>query len=142
MGKPRLAYMYVKPSCYGQKHGCGRREFTIPVRDSRGKPLSIEAIKFYVEGFVSYAANHQRTFFLVAQLACHEGEYLPSDIAPLFEGVTDNVFLPGTWEPDDRDTSQLGFVALCGATRATSRSSRLRNTWKNAHCVTGFVTVR
>lgn len=96
----RRTFMYVYPACYGFAHGCDGTRYSIPVRDSKGKPLSLEAIRFYVERFVQYAADHQLTFFFVHRLACHSGEYSPEQIAPLFEGMTDNVFLPGTWEPD------------------------------------------
>lgn len=100
MRKPRLAYRYVRPTCYGQVHGCFDREYTIPVRYKDGRLLSLEAIRFYVQGFIDYAKNHPRYFFLVHPMACHPGEYSPEEIAPLFSGCPDNVFLPGTWEPD------------------------------------------
>lgn len=80
------------------KHGVGEgptgRCYAIPTKDARLAPRSLPDIQKSVDAFIAYAKRHSRLRFMVTPIGCGLAGYLPSDIAPMFKDVPENVFLP------------------------------------------------
>ena len=69
------------------------------------QPLSLDQIRHHAETFLAYARAHPGDSFLLTAVACGLGGKQPRDIAPLFAGAPENVFLSAKlvdglgWEP-------------------------------------------
>lgn len=68
----------------GQAEGLQGNSYAIP---------TVAEIEPYVREFVVYAARHQHAPFLVTAIGCGIAGHSPRDIAPLFHGASENVFL-------------------------------------------------
>ena len=88
---------------YGQGIGHYGNSYAIPTKDHNIRTMPVEAIAPYVREFVEYAAAHPEHSFLVTAIGCGLAGHSPADIAPLFAGATENVFL-----------SEKLVSALCG----------------------------
>lgn len=82
---------------WGAAWGCGvglsGHSYAIPTKDQNIQTMPVEAIAPYVAEFVAYAARHPGLSFLVTAIGCGLAGHSPSDIAPLFAGAAENVFL-------------------------------------------------
>lgn len=78
---------------YGQGVGHFGNSYAIPTKDRNICTMPVEAIAPYVRDFVEYAAAHPEHSFLVTAIGCGLAGHSPADIAPLFAGSTENVFL-------------------------------------------------
>ena len=76
---------------WGQGTGLQGQSYAIPTM--HGGP---EAIRPYVDEFISFARQHKELTFLVTEIGCGLAGYEPADIAPLFEEAAKlpNVRLP------------------------------------------------
>ena len=77
----------------GYAEGIYGRSYALPTMDAQFRTLPLDQIAKHVERFVSFAARHPRKSFLVTAIGCGIAGLDPSDIAPLFAGATENVFL-------------------------------------------------
>lgn len=78
---------------WGYGVGFYGRSYAIPTKDEHIRTMPIERIAPYVRAFVEFAAKHPRKSFLVTAIGCGLAGHDPRDIAPLFFGATENVFL-------------------------------------------------
>lgn len=76
---------------WGQATGLQGQTYGIPTM--HGGP---EAIKPYVDEFISFARNHQEQTFLVTEVGCGIAGFTPEEIAPLFKEAVkiQNIYLP------------------------------------------------
>lgn len=82
---------------YGVGAGPTGNAYAIPTKETPYKSLSLEQIAYNVNRFRDYAkANPDKTFELTP-IGCGLGGYNVLDLAPLFKGMPDNVFLSRSW---------------------------------------------
>lgn len=74
--------------------------YAIPTKGYNLEVLPLKDIKRYVEGFLRFASSqHGKDLdFNVVAIGCGLAGYSPEDIAPLFKGHPDNVYLPDEFE--------------------------------------------
>ena len=79
---------------YGATLGCayGRTgdAFGIPTKDNRFQTLPLSKIKWYVDGFLMDAREHQGDTFMVTRVGCGLANLKDEDVAPLFAQAPDN----------------------------------------------------
>lgn len=68
--------------------------YAIPTKDRSLRILPLEAIEKSVKKFLEYAKEHPELHFFVVEVGCGLAGYKPEQIAPFFEGHSDNVRLP------------------------------------------------
>lgn len=78
---------------YGQGVGHFGNSYAIPTKDRSIQTMPVEAIAPYVTDFLTFAAAHPEHSFIVTAIGCGLAGHSPADIAPLFAGATENVFL-------------------------------------------------
>jgi hypothetical protein len=81
---------------WGQGHGLHGRTYAI------NSMSGLAVLRQEVLGFVEFAAEHPELRFLVTEIGCGIAGYTPTEVAPFFDGVGDNVVLP------DRFAAELG----------------------------------
>ncbi len=79
---------------YGQGVGRQGDAYAIPTKDGNLFPLPLAEIARHVAIFLDYANRQNRDRFHVTAIGCGLAGYTPQQIAPLFEFVPSNVFLP------------------------------------------------
>lgn len=81
---------------YGLGYAMQGNSYAIPTKDEQLRTLSLEDIYGYVQGFLRFArCPHGRELdFYVTAIGCGLAGYKPRDIAWMFKGAPDNVFLP------------------------------------------------
>lgn len=79
---------------YGQGVGFQGNSYAIPTKDAHLKTLPLSEIEYYVKDFIKTAINNPGLTFEVTPVGCGLAGYMPSDIAPFFEGSPSNVNLP------------------------------------------------
>lgn len=77
----------------GYPEGLYGKSYALPTMDAQFVPLPVEQIAVHVARFVEFAAKHPRKSFLATAIGCGIAGHDPRDIAPLFAGATENVFL-------------------------------------------------
>jgi hypothetical protein len=77
----------------GKGVGLHGNSYAIPTKDHQIQTMPVEAIAPYVTAFVEFAARNPEMSFLVTAIGCGLAGHSPDDIAPLFAGATENVFL-------------------------------------------------
>lgn len=83
---------------YGVSYGHVGDSFAIPTKDQDLKPLELWRIGQYVQGFLAYAAGHQRDLtFQVTQIGCGLAGFTAQEIAPMFKGATSNCLFDDLW---------------------------------------------
>lgn len=78
---------------YGQGVGRQGNSYAIPTKDFKIETLSLDKIAWYVLDFLNRAREHPRDSFLVTAIGCGLAGYEPHQIAPMFAGAPENVFL-------------------------------------------------
>ncbi len=85
---------------YGAIRGAGfgfhGQSFAIPTKDHNLQTLPLTEIQKYVDAFLDFASQQDITF-AVTRIGCGLAGYTDEQIAPLFEGATENVKLPEGW---------------------------------------------
>lgn len=79
---------------YGIGYGHVGSSFAIPTKDENIQTLTLERIKFYVDGFLAYALNNPKIEFQLTPIGCGLAGYQYEDIAPMFKDAPENVKLP------------------------------------------------
>jgi len=77
----------------GKGLGLHGRSYAIPTKDERIQTMPVREIAPYVAEFISFARANPQMSFLVTAIGCGLAGHKPEDIAPLFAGATENVFL-------------------------------------------------
>ena len=80
-------------ACIGYPEGLYGQSYALPTMDGQFRTLPLDQIAKHVARFVSFAAKHPRKSFLVTAIGCGIARLDPADIAPLFAGASENVFL-------------------------------------------------
>lgn len=78
---------------YGQGEGPQGDSYAIPTKDARLNVLPLEDIWDKVRWFIKHAEENGDNSFLVTAIGCGLAGYKPEQIAPLFAGAPENVFL-------------------------------------------------
>lgn len=89
-GAARLAYNEFG-AVWGQGVGMQGQSYAIPTMHG-----GVEAIKPYVDEFISFASGHREYTFLVTKIGCGIAGFAVEEIAPLFQAAlnVENVILP------------------------------------------------
>lgn len=74
------------------------RCYALPTCAGPGVPLSLRAVKFYVDLFLEHARMNPATRFFVSEVGCGLAGFSPEEIAPMFRDVPENCDLPPTWK--------------------------------------------
>lgn len=78
---------------WGAGYGLQGRAYAIPTMDHEMQTLSVDVIADHVTEFIGFASERPKMSFLVTAIGCGIARHDPADIAPLFVGATENVFL-------------------------------------------------
>jgi hypothetical protein len=78
----------------GQGKGLMGQSYGIPTKDERLRVIPLEGIKVQVIRFLRFANENPNLRFLVTPIGCGLAGYKPKEIAPFFEGASENVVLP------------------------------------------------
>jgi len=78
---------------YGKGIGLQGNSYALPTMGHEINPLSLAEIAEHVRDFVTFARDNPGMSFLVTAIGCGLGGKSPCDIAPMFAGATENVFL-------------------------------------------------
>lgn len=82
---------------YGRGVGPQGNSYAIPTKDRHLRVLPLEVIRGHVADFLGYARRRQDLRFEVTPIGCGLAGYRPNQIAPMFAGSPENVFLPSTF---------------------------------------------
>ena len=77
----------------GQGTGLQGTSYAIPTKRTPYEKMPLQEIGLHVKTFLLFAAKHPELEFDVQRIGCGRAGFTDSDMLPLFEGVTDNVFL-------------------------------------------------
>lgn len=79
---------------YGRGIGLQGHSYAIPTKDAKLKTLPLTEIKKYVDEFLEFAIIAKEHYdFFVTSIGCGLAGYTFEQIAPMFKGHPDNVFL-------------------------------------------------
>lgn len=81
----------------GQGEGLQGRSYAIPTKDDALHTLTITEVRDAVIRFLDFASSEPDTRFMVTRVGCGLAGFNDTDIAPLFENVPANVWLPRRW---------------------------------------------
>lgn len=99
-GKGAALVAYKKHKArYGMSYGHVGDSFAIPTKDQELKPLSLERINQYIQGFLAYAAGHPELTFQVARIGCGLAGFTNQEIAPMFLMASWNCHFDDAWAP-------------------------------------------
>jgi hypothetical protein len=81
---------------YGLGYAMQGNSYAIPTKDEKLRTLPLAKIYKYVLGFLRFARSpHGKDLdFNVTAIGCGLAGYKPEDIAPMFNGAPNNVYLP------------------------------------------------
>lgn len=81
---------------YGQAKGLQGNSYAIVTKELRKNepPVSLEEVRVEVDIFIDFAKSRPDYLFTVTAIGCGLAGFTPEQIAPLFEGCPENVFLP------------------------------------------------
>ena len=82
---------------YGQGIGLQGNSYAIPTKDSHLKVLPLSEIRQYVKEFLIFAKQYPNKVFVITPLGTGLANYTTAQIAPMFEAVPDNCFIPRDW---------------------------------------------
>jgi hypothetical protein len=91
-GAAKIAQRYYQARP-GVGEGPTGRAYALPTKDEHLRPRSLEQIGLSVELFLRYAAQHPNVTFLTTAIGCGLAHHDPSEIAPMFAGAGENVFV-------------------------------------------------
>jgi hypothetical protein len=82
---------------YGQGRGIQGTSYAIPTKDHHILTLPLDAIRPYVDDFITFAKRNPHFKFEVTRIGCGLAGYTDEDIAPMFKNAPNNCNLPGGW---------------------------------------------
>jgi hypothetical protein len=84
---------------YGHGIGPQGNSYAIPTKDEKLRTLPLPEIAVYVRFFRAYARMRPETRFQLTPIGCGLAGYKPEQIAPMFEGASENIELPEEFKP-------------------------------------------
>jgi hypothetical protein len=78
---------------YGQGEGLQGQSYGLPTKDAFIRSLPLAEVKKSVERFLTFARAHPEMDFDVQGVGCRLAGFKPEQIAPLFAGAPENVYL-------------------------------------------------
>ena len=78
----------------GQPGGGQGQSYAIPTKDFNMEPLSLQHVRWGVEGLIREARKRPELTFYVTPIGCGYARRSPADIKPFFDGHPPNVILP------------------------------------------------
>lgn len=82
---------------YGIGRGIQGNSYGIPTKSNPWQTLSLFTIRKYVDEFRNWALDHPNDTFRVVEIGCGLAGYTQEEIAPLFEQMPTNVYLPDSF---------------------------------------------
>lgn len=95
----------------GVYEGPTGRTYALPTCVAPGEPMTLEEIRYGVEEFLDYAAEHSNEQFYVSAVGCGFAGFTEQEIAPLFDEAPPNCDLPDGWR-NLTDASRSGGASL------------------------------
>lgn len=94
---------------WGNGVGLQGQSYAIPTLDENLEPLELADIYIFVRGLLLFAEVQETTTFNVVAIGCGIAGFTPIDIAPMFEGHTENIKLPKEFQKvlEDLETGAL-----------------------------------
>ena len=83
---------------YGKGWGLQGRSFAIPTKSHTINTLPLVTIKAYIVRFKAYVEMRPDIEFFLTSIGCGLAGYTNEAIAPMFQGIADNVSIPQQWE--------------------------------------------
>ena len=71
--------------------------YAIPTKDHELHTLPLPRIRAAVDTFLQYAGAHPEIPFQITRIGCGLAGYSDTEIAPFFDSVPANSYLPGVW---------------------------------------------
>lgn len=81
----------------GQGEGLHGESYAIPTKDANIRTLPLKDVKENILKFVRYTQAHPNVPFFVTRVGCGLAGFRDETIAPLFQGVSINTYLPQEW---------------------------------------------
>ena len=78
---------------YGQGEGEQGRSYGITTKDASLRSLSLDEIRENVRIFLQHAINHPHKQWAVSRIGCGLAGYRDEQIAPMFKGHSQNIYL-------------------------------------------------
>ncbi|APU48289.1 hypothetical protein U4959_10320 [Acinetobacter junii] len=97
-GAARIAAQHFA-AVKGVGRGWAGQSFAIPTLNEHLQQMPLPQIEHYVNDFKIYTKNHPKMKYFVTALGCGSAGYKFSEIAPLFEGISNNVIFPQSFKP-------------------------------------------
>ncbi len=89
-------------SRFGAELGIGQgrtgNAYAIATKNANLCTLSLDDVRYGVDGFLAYAKAHPELRFFVTRVGCGLAGFADADIAPMFRGATENCDFPEEWE--------------------------------------------
>ena len=82
---------------YGLGVGPQGNAYAIPTKDRQLRVLTLDAIRSYVDQFLTYARRRADLRFQLTPIGCGLAGYRPEQIAPMFADAPANVILPDSF---------------------------------------------
>lgn len=86
---------------FGANYGIGQgrtgNTFAIATKNANLCVLSLEDVRYGVDGFLEYAKAHPDLRFFVTRIGCGLAGLADADIAPMFRGAPANCDFPEEW---------------------------------------------
>lgn len=83
---------------YGKGWGLQGNSFAIPTKSHTINILPLVTIKAYVIRFKAYVEMNPDVDFFITSIGCGLAGYTNEAIAPMFQGIANNVSIPKNWE--------------------------------------------
>lgn len=77
--------------------GPSGQAYALPTKDCSLRTLPLGRIRDGAARFLDYAATHADHVFVLTRVGCGLAGYRDEQIAPMFDGASSNVLLPGVW---------------------------------------------
>jgi hypothetical protein len=92
----------IARSRFGAEFGVGQGRtgdaYAIATKNANLCTLTIDDVRYGVDGFLEYARAHLELRFFVTRVGCGLAGLADADIAPMFRGAPDNCDFPEEWE--------------------------------------------
>jgi hypothetical protein len=86
---------------YGAVYGCGEglrgQSYAIPTKKTPYVSMPLDEVAQGVRRFVAFTQQHPEMQFVLTRVGCGMAGFTDEQMAPLFEGLPDNVELPERW---------------------------------------------
>ena len=82
---------------YGVGSGLTGNSYAIPTKDANIKTMRLDEIKPYIREFLGFAKVNPEMQFSIVAIGCGLAGYTPKQIAPMFEGASENCVFIGDW---------------------------------------------